>query len=83
MCAYAMHQTILYVNISMCVCVCVSLSIAAGKTKPYNADGRRLWVTDGTEDPFTGTCLFFIKQNAQRAITALNIHQVSGRNRAG
>ena len=81
------------VCVCVCVCVCVRAYIfvrehlmstplyssAAGKTKPYNSDGRRLWVTDGTEDPFTGTCLFFVKQNAQRAITALNIHQVSAR----
>ena len=56
---------------------------AAGKSKPYNADGRRLWITDGTEDPFTGTCLFFIKLNVQRAITALNIHQVKREREGG
>ena len=61
----------------------VTISHVAGRSKPYNADGRRLWVTDGTEDPFTGTCLFFIKQNAQRAVTALNIHQVGEDEREG
>ncbi len=42
----------------------------------YNANGRRLWITDGTEDAYTGTCLFFLRINTQKAITMLNVHQV-------
>ncbi len=48
-----------------------------GKTNTaYNANGRRLWITDGTEDAYTGTCLFFLRINIQKAITMLNIHLV-------
>ena len=42
----------------------------------YNANGRKLWITDGTVDIFTGTCLFFLRFNVQKAITMANIHQV-------
>jgi len=42
----------------------------------YNANGRRLWITDGTQDEFTGTCLFFLRFNIQKPITMVNIHQV-------
>ena len=40
-------------------------------------EGKRLWITDGTQDPFPGCCLFFIRLNPQKQITNLNIHQVS------
>jgi dynein heavy chain len=36
---------------------------------------KRLWVTDGTKDPYSGCCMFFIRPNSSKAITMLNIHQ--------
>lgn len=48
-----------------------------GKAKAYDANGRRLFITDGTIDQFPGTCIFFLRLNVKRAITILNIHQVN------
>ena len=47
------------------------------KPQAYNANGRKLWITDGTVDAFTGTSLFFIRFNVQKPITTVNIHSVS------
>ena len=44
-------------------------------TPAYNANGRRLWITDGKTDEYTGTCLFFLRIN-NKPITMMNIHQV-------
>ena len=55
----------------------VSFSKDKGKSSAYNAGGRRLWITDGTQDEFTGTCLFFLRFNVQKPITMANIHLVS------
>lgn len=50
---------------------------SSGRATPsYNANGRLLWITDGTTDEYTGRCLFFLRFNASKAITMLNIHQV-------
>ena len=48
---------------------------ATPKSAAYNAHGRRLWITDGSTDQFTGSCLFFIRPNPSKAITMVNIHQ--------
>lgn len=45
-------------------------------TPSYNANGRRLWITDGTVDEYTGTCLFFLRMSTAKPITMMNIHQV-------
>lgn len=45
-------------------------------TPSYNSNGRRLWITDGTTDEYTGTCLFFLRMNTTKPITMMNIHQV-------
>jgi len=47
---------------------------AEGKksTKP-----GKLWLSDGTTDAYTGVCLFFLRCNVTRAVTVINIHQVS------
>ena len=58
----------------------VSFSTDKGKSSAYNAGGRRLWITDGTQDEFTGTCLFFLRFNVQKPVTMANIHLVSGCN---
>lgn len=36
-----------------------------------------MWITDGTQDEFTGTCLFFLRFNVQKPVTMANIHLVS------
>ena len=48
---------------------------SAPKTTPYNANGRRLWITEAKADQYTGCCLFFIRLNVHKAITMMNIHQ--------
>lgn len=51
-----------------------------GATTPaYNANGRRLFITDGKYDEYTGTCLFFVRINPSKPITVMNIHQVGMR----
>lgn len=50
--------------------------IPTSTSSTYNSNGRRLWITDGTIDPYTGTCLFFLRMNNSKPITMLNIHQV-------
>ena len=37
---------------------------------------QRLWVTDGTQEAYTGVCLFFVRFNTSKLITMANIHQV-------
>jgi dynein heavy chain len=51
-------------------------SVKAGATPAYNANGRRLWITNGRDDEYTGTCLFFLRTNTQKPISLLNIHMV-------
>ena len=48
----------------------------ATKAPAYNANGRRLWITDGTKDEYTGHCIFFLRFNLAKSITSINIHQV-------
>ena len=45
------------------------------KSTTYNAHGRKLWITDGTTDQYTGSCLFFVRLNPNKAVTMMNIHQ--------
>ena len=52
-----------------------SAESATPKSIPYNAHGRKLWITDGTTDQYTGSCLFFVRLNPNKAITMMNIHQ--------
>ena len=52
-----------------------SAESATPKSTPYNAHGRKLWITDGTTDQYTGSCLFFVRLNPNKAITMMNIHQ--------
>ena len=53
---------------------------SSDKGQPSSASrqsqGERLWVTDGTKEAYTGTCLFFIRLNTNKPITMANIHQV-------
>ena len=48
---------------------------SASKPVTYNANGRRLWITEAKNDQYTGCCLFFLRLNLHKAITMLNIHQ--------
>jgi len=54
--------------------------LSSDKGQPSSASrqsqGERLWVTDGTKEAYTGTCLFFIRLNTNKPITMANIHQV-------
>ena len=46
------------------------------KSTAYNANGRRLWITDGTQEEYPGVCLFFLRLSPNKPITMANIHQV-------
>jgi len=53
-----------------------TMSISAKASHSYKARGRRLWITDGTKDEYTGNCLFFIRLNTAKRITHLTVYQV-------
>ena len=38
---------------------------------------KKLWITDGTKEAYSGSCMFFVRPNTNKPITMLNIHQVS------
>ena len=44
---------------------------------PSKAQGKRVTVTDGTEFPLTGLCIYFIRPNNAKPISTANIVDVS------
>lgn len=79
---YVYCTVLLSIHMSI-VCILMTeilFLLSSDKGQPSSASqrsqGERLWVTDGTKEAYTGTCLFFIRLNTNKPITMANIHQV-------
>jgi hypothetical protein len=54
----------------------VRLGPGGAQKVPIKPTRPKLFLTDGTEDPIHGICVFFIRTNVNKAITNVNINNV-------
>ena len=54
----------------------VRLGPGGAQKVPIKPMKPKLFLTDGTEDPIHGICVFFIRCNVNKAITNVNINNV-------
>jgi len=69
----------IFIFISTSCFAVAHLQLGRPENKPVSPRSSRLklFVTDGTEAALTGQCVFFLRTNVEKPITAENIHRVS------